>query len=118
MGWYFAVLQKYAVFSGRARRKEFWMFMLFDIIIFIALIVIDGVLGLATPFLVSLYALATFLPWLGVMVRRLHDIDKSGWWILVGFIPAIGGLILLLFLVREGKSEGNRFGDDPKLAAA
>jgi uncharacterized membrane protein YhaH (DUF805 family) len=112
MDWYLAVLKQYAVFQGRARRKEYWMFTLFNIIAYIACSIVDGVLGmmLFTP----IYALAVLLPSLAVTIRRLHDTDRSGWWILIALVPAIGGIILLIFTCLEGTAGDNRFGANPK----
>ncbi|HEY8985897.1 MAG TPA: DUF805 domain-containing protein, partial [Streptomyces sp.] len=88
MQWYLDVLKKYAVFSGRARRQEYWMFALFNIVISIVLSIIGSVLDLGI--LSIIYSLAVLLPSLGVSVRRLHDTGKSGWWILIALIPLAG----------------------------
>ncbi len=118
MNWYLTVLKKYAVFSGRARRKEYWMFVLFNLIFALAAMVIDNVLGLAIedvgygPFYI-LYALATLIPGIAVSVRRFHDIGKSGWYILLGLIPCVGGIILLVFAVTAGDVGENEYGPDP-----
>ena len=118
MNWYLDVLKKYAVFEGRARRKEYWMFILFNLLIAIGLSIIDGVSGLinTTGFspLETLYALAVFLPGLAVFVRRMHDINRSGWSILFAFIPIVGAIMLLVWLVREGVQGDNQYGHDPK----
>ena len=123
MSWYLAVLRKYAVFQGRARRKEFWYFFLFNLIVTVVLAVVDMAAGmfddeLGFGMLQGLYSLAILLPSLAVTVRRLHDTDRSGWWILIGLIPIVGNIWLLVLLVLDGQSESNRFGDDPKLADA
>lgn len=117
MDWYLKVLKNYVGFEGRARRKEYWMFTLFSVIVSIILAIVDaamassadsvGVLGL-------LYSLAVLLPSLAVSVRRLHDIDKSGWWLLIVLVPLIGAIVLLVFAVMEGTRGSNRFGPDPK----
>lgn len=112
MNWYLGVLKKYAVFSGRARRKEYWYFVLFNIIISIAVSIIGSILG--TTLLDKLYALAILLPGLAVSVRRLHDIDRSGWWLLLIFIPIAGPIILLVFAVTNGTQGANQYGPDPK----
>ncbi len=119
MNWYLEVLRKYAVFQGRARRREYWFFVLFNLLISLALGALDGILGTfdaqaGIGVLGGLYALAVFIPALAVTVRRLHDIDRSGWWILIGFIPLIGAIILLVFLVLDSNSGSNRFGENPK----
>jgi uncharacterized membrane protein YhaH (DUF805 family) len=109
MNWYFEVLRKYATFSGRARRKEYWMYTLFTIIIYIALSIIDEFAGLnkatnkLSP-LSTLYVLAVHIPTLSVTARRLHDIGKSGWWQLVVEIPLIGYLIWALIGTLMGPS--------------
>ena len=113
MSWYLLVLKKYAQFSGRSHRKEYWMFFLFNIIIAIILGIIEGILGI-TGILSSLYCLAVLVPGIAVTIRRLHDIDRSGWWILVGLIPVIGGLVLLIFMVQDSKPGANEYGPNPK----
>ncbi len=116
MNWYIDVLKKYAVFSGRARRQEYWMFALFNAIIAIALGFIEGLVG--GPGIVgSIYGLATLLPNIGVSIRRLHDTSRSGWWLLIGFIPVIGGIILLVFFVFDSTPEENQYGPNPKAAS-
>jgi uncharacterized membrane protein YhaH (DUF805 family) len=119
MEWYLKVIKNYANFQGRARRKEYWMFFLFYLVTLIIAMVLDKVLGLASATygvgpIYGLYALAMILPSLAVGVRRLHDIDKSGWWMLIALVPFIGGLVLLVFSLMEGTSGSNRFGSDPK----
>ncbi|WP_338672951.1 DUF805 domain-containing protein [Streptomyces sp. SCSIO 30461] len=117
MHWYLDVLKKYAVFSGRARRQEFWMFTLINVIVQLVLMGLDyGVLGLGI--LGPIYVLLTFLPSLGVTVRRLHDTGRSGWFVLLGIIPLVGPIIVLVFMAGEGKPEANEYGENPKLATA
>ncbi|MBN2584135.1 MAG: DUF805 domain-containing protein [Planctomycetes bacterium] len=116
MNWYIGVLKKYAVFDGRARRKEYWMFVLFNIIISFVLGIIDGLIGY--PVLGLIYSLAVLLPGLGVSIRRLHDTGRSGWWILIGFVPIVGFIILLVFMVTEGTKGENAYGPDPKAGEA
>ena len=122
MNWYFAVLKKYAVFSGRARRKEYWMYSLFNIIILIALGVVEGIAG-SNPesgggVLTLLYFLAVILPSLAVTVRRFHDTGKSGWWVLIGLVPMIGPIVMLVFMVQDSQAGDNQYGPNPKAAAA
>lgn len=117
MNWYLDVLKQYAVFNGRARRQEYWMFFLFNFIVSIVLGVIDGVI-FGTNVLSVIYALGVLLPSIGVAIRRLHDTDRSGWWILIALVPLVGGIILLVFLCLEGTRGANRFGADPKGAVA
>lgn len=118
MNWYLEVLKKYAVFSGRARRAEYWYFVLFNVIVSIVLAVIDIILGTGgdtgVGILGALYSLAVMLPGLGVSVRRLHDIGRSGWWLLLGIIPIIGGLILLYWAIQDSESGANQYGPYPK----
>ncbi|MET4640325.1 DUF805 domain-containing protein [Streptomyces sp. NBC_01724] len=113
MHWYLDVLKKYAVFSGRARRQEYWMYTLFNVIAVIILAVLDAVLG-TQPVLIAIYYLAVLLPSLGVFVRRLHDTGRSGWWILFGIVPLVGGITLLVFSCLEGERSQNAYGPDPK----
>ena len=121
MHWYIDVLKKYTVFSGRARRKEFWMFFLFSAIISIFLAVIDEFMGWQFEmggdilgFLSTLYYVAVIVPYLAVIIRRLHDTERTGWWILIAFIPIVGVLVLLVFLILQGTRGENRYGPDPK----
>ena len=112
MNWYLDVLKKYAVFNGRSRRQEYWMFILFNFIISSAISFIGNILHL--NFLTSLYALAVFIPVLAVTTRRLHDIGKSGFYIFLVLIPLIGSLILLYFMCIEGEAHANKYGLNPK----
>lgn len=121
MNWYFKVLKQYADFSGRARRKEYWMFILFNFIISVITSIIDKMMGLSIredlPFgYVSLiYALLIIIPALAVSVRRLHDIGKSGWWIFIALVPIIGGIWLLILHFTNGQAGTNEYGPDPKV---
>ena len=117
MSWYLEVLKKYAVFSGRARRAEFWYFTLVNIIVAIVLSIIDGILGTGS-FLGAIYSLGVLLPGIGVAIRRLHDTDKSGWWLLLGLLPIIGVLILLVFYLQDGTQGPNKYGPSPKYGLA
>lgn len=119
MNWYLEALRKYATFEGRARRKEYWFFILFNVLAVVVLGIIDVVLGTSSKetglgLLSGLYLLAVLLPALAVTVRRLHDTDRSGWWILIEFIPLIGGLVLLIFTLLDSTPGSNRFGPSPK----
>ena len=123
MNWYLEVLKKYAVFSGRARRKEIWFFVLFNIIISIVLAVIDGVTGSFSPeagmgLLGGIYTLAVLIPGIAVSVRRLHDTERSGWWLLIALVPLIGAIVLLVFMVQDSKPGQNQYGANPKEATA
>ncbi|MBN1989515.1 MAG: DUF805 domain-containing protein [Bacteroidales bacterium] len=117
MNWYLKVLKQYADFSGRARRKEYWMFVLFNIIFAFAAIILDNVLGIAYSGygpIYGLYMLAMLIPSIAVGVRRLHDISKSGWMILVGLIPLVGAIWLLILFVMDSKPGANEYGPNPK----
>lgn len=116
MQWYVEVLKKYAVFDGRAHRTEFWMFVLVSVIISIVLGVIDGIIGTygaAGGLLQGIYSLAVLLPSLGVGARRLHDIGRSGWWLLLGLIPLVGIIILIVWWAQEGDAQPNQYGSNP-----
>lgn len=120
MNWYLKVLQNYAVFSGRARRKEYWMFVLFNLIFAIVAMLLDNVLGITFgngifygP-IYLVYGLAILVPSLAVLVRRLHDIDKSGAWIFIGLIPLIGSIWLLVLTVMDSTPGENQYGPNPK----
>lgn len=115
MEWYLKVVRdNYANFSGRARRSEYWYFILFNTIILLVLYVLSMLIGTIGFVLYGVYALATFLPGLAVAVRRLHDINKSGWYYFVALIPIIGGIWLLVLLATEGDRGSNQYGPDPK----
>ncbi|MEV5973105.1 DUF805 domain-containing protein [Streptomyces sp. NPDC051921] len=116
MNWYLDVFKKYAVFSGRARRKEFWMFFLFNLIAAIVLSIIDAALGI--QLLSLIYTLGTLIPNLALSVRRLHDTGRSGWWLLIGLVPLVGFIVLLVFYCTEGDQSQNEHGPNPKLAGA
>ena len=125
MHWYIEVLRKYVVFSGRARRKEYWFFFLISAIVSIFLAVIDEFMGWNFEidgddigFLSTLYYIAIILPYLGVIIRRLHDTDRSGWWFLIAFVPLVGVIVLLVFLILRGTDGDNRYGPDPKASEA
>lgn len=113
MKYYLDVLKKYVGFEGRARRKEYWMFVLFNSIFEVVLSGIDFVLGTGA-ILGSLYALALFLPSLAVTVRRLHDIGKEWYWIFIGLIPIVGPIWMIILMAKEGMEGENEFGSDPK----
>jgi uncharacterized membrane protein YhaH (DUF805 family) len=116
MNWYLKCLKQYADFNGRARRKEFWMFVLFNCIFAIVLNVIDLVLIVQLGFGIFhfLYFIGIFIPNLAVGVRRLHDIGKSGVWLLIALIPIVGSIWLLVLMVTEGNPGDNQYGKNPK----
>lgn len=107
--WYLKVLRKYAVFGGRARRKEYWYFTLYSFVIYIAFMIIGAIVGgkEVADILSSIYSLAVLVPSIAVGVRRLHDTDRSGWWLL---LPIVN----LIFLCSDTKEGSNRFGLNPK----
>jgi uncharacterized membrane protein YhaH (DUF805 family) len=114
MNWYLEVLKKYAVFDGRARRTEFWMFALFTFLITLALGIVEGVLFGDSSFLSGLYSLGVLLPSVGVGIRRLHDTGRSGWWLLITLIPILGTIVFIVFAVQEGEPGSNDYGANPK----
>jgi uncharacterized membrane protein YhaH (DUF805 family) len=117
--WYLDVLRNYAEFSGRARRKEYWMFVLINAVVVIVLGLIDRVLfGANTPVLSGLYSLGVLIPTLAVTFRRLHDTGRSAWWLLIGLIPLIGGIVLLVFYLLDSDPEPNAYGPSPKYGTA
>ena len=117
MNWYIEVLKKYAVFSGRARRKEYWMFVLFYIIFGIILGIIEGIIGIS-GILTGLYCLALLIPSIAVSVRRLHDIGRTGWWVLICLVPIVGSIVLLIFMLLDSQPGDNQYGPFPKNAVA
>ncbi len=123
MNLYITALKKYAVFDGRARRKEYWMFTLFYIIFFIVAMVLDVLLGtdsgdLGFISISGLYMLALLLPSWAVTVRRLHDVGKSGWWIFIKLVPIIGEILLFILLVTDSQPGENQYGPNPKAVSA
>jgi uncharacterized membrane protein YhaH (DUF805 family) len=119
MNGYLKVLKQYADFNGRARRKEYWMFVLFNTIFSILAMIFDNVFGIAIEGIgygpiYLLYVLAMMIPSLAVAVRRLHDVGKSGWMILISLIPIIGGIWLLVLFVTDGNPGENEHGANPK----
>ena len=133
MSWYLAAFKKYADFSGRARRMEYWMFTLINTGIIFALAMVATMLGIgggavagdggalagvfAGMLLPLLWGLVTFLPGIAVTVRRLHDTSRSGLWVLVAFIPFIGAIVLLVLMLIEGTPGNNQYGENPKSVA-
>ena len=119
MNWYLQALKNYANFSGRARRKEYWYFFLFNFIVAVVLGFIDGMVGTFSPeagigLLGGIYSLAVLIPGVAVSVRRLHDTERSGWWLLIALVPLIGAIVLLVFMVQDSKTGSNKFGENPK----
>jgi uncharacterized membrane protein YhaH (DUF805 family) len=119
MNWYLMVLKKYAQFDGRSRRKEYWMFALFNCIICLPLYILglvfrEDTIGLIFLGLYFIYVLAILIPGLAVTVRRLHDTGKSGWMILLCLIPIVGGIIVFVFTVLDSDPGVNKYGPNPK----
>ncbi|MFA5513195.1 MAG: DUF805 domain-containing protein [Candidatus Kapaibacterium sp.] len=119
MNWYLKVLKQYSDFGGRARRKEYWMFVLFNVIFAIAASIIDSIIGINIfmglyGIFYTLYMLAVLIPSIAVSVRRLHDIGKSGLMLLVALIPIIGWIWILILMIKEGEPRENQYGPNPK----
>lgn len=118
MKWYLMAFKKYLVFSGRSHRKEFWMFVLFNIIIacvlgFIDNFVIGVPVGSNLGYLTGAYSLITMIPCIALSVRRLHDTDHTGWWLLINIIPVLGFFWLTWLFCKESDHAPNRFGAEP-----
>lgn len=123
MNYYLAVIKKYAVFSGRARRSEYWFFVLFNFIVSVVLGFIDGLTGMFNPevgvgVLGVLYSLFILVPGIAVAVRRMHDTGRSGWWVLINLVPFVGWIIFLVFAVQDSKEGSNEYGESPKAQMA
>lgn len=119
MNWFIKALKQYADFKGRARRKEFWLFILFYFIFYVLAVVLDNVLGITIDYMyvgpvTSMFSLVMIIPNLSVTVRRLHDIGKSGWFIFIGLIPVIGSIWLLVLMFKNSQSGTNEYGTNPK----
>ncbi|TVR39932.1 MAG: DUF805 domain-containing protein [Cryomorphaceae bacterium] len=119
MDYFVKVLKNYATFTGRARRKEYWMYVLFYILFSIGVNIIDNVLGTTDPesgvgYLGGLYSLALLIPSLAVGARRLHDTGKTGWLMLLVLIPVIGWIVLLIFFIQDSQPGENKYGPNPK----
>src|SRR5690606_10296378 len=118
MEWYLKVFRDYRDFSGRSRRKEFWLFVLFNIIVSVVLTILDYMAGLTDDFgdigpLGGIYTLVALIPYIAVLVRRLHDIGWSGWWAAGMFVPLLNLFVIVLAALR-GEAGPNRYGPDPK----
>jgi uncharacterized membrane protein YhaH (DUF805 family) len=120
MGYMLMPLRRYADFTGRSQRQEYWMFALLQFLLLASSVVLSVVVGMNTEIgdwaLTPLFVvfLATFLPALAVQIRRFHDQDRSGWMMLLALIPYVGGLVVLVFMCFDGTPGDNRFGPDPK----
>ena len=116
MNWYLDVLKKYSVAEGRASRSEYWMFTLYSMTIALVLLALDFVLLDGLPVLQLIYLACVLVPTICVGVRRLHDTNRSGWWMLISFVPCVGGLVLLFFMTSDSTPGDNQFGSNPKSA--
>lgn len=120
MKWYLKAIKNYAGFTGRARRKEFWLFCLFSYMVLVIYGFFKAILHLPEyeieTFLGMVYLLAILVPGLAVTIRRLHDTGKSGYWICIGLIPLIGKIVLLIMLCQNSVKEENQYGPNPKAA--
>ncbi|MEZ4615064.1 MAG: DUF805 domain-containing protein [Caldilineaceae bacterium] len=122
MNWYLMAFQRTMDFSGRSRRKEFWMFFLFNFVISLLLAIVDRMMGTAAAesgvgILSGIYSLLVLLPSLSLSIRRLHDTGRSGWWILISLVPIIGPIVYIVFAATEGDAGTNQFGPSPKAGA-
>jgi uncharacterized membrane protein YhaH (DUF805 family) len=115
--WAMRPLKKYADFSGRAPRAEYWWFYLLTVVAYIVAMILDSIVGAGGAggfgLLSIVVMLGLLLPSLAAGVRRLHDTDRSGWWLLIALVPLVGAIVLLVFWVLEGTRGDNRFGPDP-----
>jgi uncharacterized membrane protein YhaH (DUF805 family) len=119
MGWFLKAVKNYAGFSGRAQRSEYWFFILFYFIITVVLVLVDGAVGgldydSGLGLFSGIFMLAMLIPSLAVSIRRLHDTDRTGWWMLINLLPLIGGLIFLVFTVMDSTPGDNQYGPSPK----
>jgi len=122
MKWYLNVLNNYATFSGRARRSEYWFFVLFNMIFGIVAMILDNILGttfdlgfgISYGYIYLIYTLAILIPGLAVVVRRLHDVGKSGWMYFIFLIPIVGIIWLLVLLCTDSQVGSNKWGENPK----
>lgn len=118
MNYYIDALKKYIVFNGRATRSEYWYFILFTFIATAILAIIDNTFGFTDEsgqgMLTGIYSLATIVPVISALVRRLHDTGKSGWWVLIGLIPFVGSIILIIFAIKDSQPGTNAYGPYPK----
>ena len=115
MGWCLMAFRWFADFKGRSQRKEYWMFLLFNFVVAVILAAVFGDGGDdATPLPFVAYQVLILVPSLAVSVRRLHDIGKSGWWLLLNIVPLIGPLVLLYFAAQDSQPASNQYGPNPK----
>ncbi len=125
--YYKLALSKYAEFTGRSRRSEYWYFVLGNLLVYLALAAVGGLLGALVGGgevamylmfgLIGLFGLAIFVPSLAVAIRRLHDTGRSGWWYLIVLVPYVGGIVLIVFMCLDSQPGGNKWGPNPKTGA-
>lgn len=116
--YYKLAFQKYADFSGRSRRSEYWYFTLFNALIGYGLLFIGGAINETLGFgLYAIYLLAAIVPGIAVAIRRMHDTGRSGWWVLIGLIPLVGAILLIVWFATDGVRETNKWGSNPKYAS-
>ncbi len=121
MDWATRPLKKYADFSGRAPRAEYWWFYLLVVVAYVIATIVDSMIGSSFAgtgygIVTALVACGFLIPSLAAGARRLHDTDRSGWWLLIGLVPLIGAIVLLVFFVTQGTSGSNQYGEDPYAA--
>jgi uncharacterized membrane protein YhaH (DUF805 family) len=124
VNWLVNPLKKYVVFSGRASRKEYWMFVLWIILIYLVLVLLDNFLKIKlddVPSFVALlsriWAWAVALPLVSICVRRLHDTSRSAWWLMIGLVPVLGLIGLFVYMIMNGTTGNNKFGLDPNFSS-
>jgi uncharacterized membrane protein YhaH (DUF805 family) len=126
MEWYLKAIRNYANFKGRAQRKEYWFYVLFYVLFAILVALVENFLGLSdlsdpesgTGPLYLVYTLAFLLPSIAVAIRRLHDTGRTGWWLLLAFVPLIGAIVLLVFYCFDSQPGDNEYGPNPKALQA
>ena len=117
--WFMTALKKYSIFEGRARRKEYWYFILIYLLTLIPLSFVDFLTGTLDPitglgFIGSIYMLLMLYPTLAVTARRLHDTNRSGWWQLLNLLPLVGFVVIVYFTVQDSQPGANQYGPNPK----
>lgn len=114
MNYYVDAWKKFADFKGRSRRKEFWLFWLINSAIGGLLQQVTGSLGMAGTIILIVFGLAIILPMIAVSIRRIHDINKSGWWLLISLIPIIGSIWFIVLAIKDSEPQSNQWGPCPK----
>lgn len=118
MNWVMKALKQYADFNGRSQRTEYWLFVLFVIVVSVVLSMIDKMIGTYSDsgvgLLSGIFSLAVLLPGIAVGIRRLHDTGRSGWWLLIALVPLIGEIVLIVFMVQDSVPGTNAYGPSPK----